>query len=259
MRGKPLAVLATALAALGMAVGVTMPVAEADGLGNGYDVTCTKANDKQVVCNISGCPRVFEDLAGDVVHTKVNGGAQSEIGKSCGATITQTVNISGGFDYAIQGCRKVTIGGDHCGAWSNYAYIPPAAPVEQKPPEPQAPPQPQTKQCPDGGPTIPVADACPEKKKAPTNAVSMNVAKGLTQVNVTVSNSSDLAAQCTYDATEANGLGLPVHRDFSLSAKGSTTLTFPAPLLTQTYNLVSACNAEFDGQTVQIGRATGTA
>jgi hypothetical protein len=97
------------------------------------------------------------------------------------------------------------------------------------------------------------------KKVAPTNAVTMNVQKGGLQANVTVGNTSDLAAQCTYDATEANGLGLPVHRDFSLAAKGSTTLTFPAPLIGQSWQLVAACNAPFDGQTVEIGRATGNA
>jgi hypothetical protein len=264
MNGRRLlAFLSTALAALGLStaaavgLGLTLPVAQADALGNGYDVTCTKANENQVMCNVSGCPRVFEDLAGDVVHIKINGGPQDEIGKACGATIAKTVNSSAGFDFAVQGCRKVTIGGDHCGAWSNYTYTPPAAPQEA--PKPETPPAPQTKVCPGGGPTIPVADTCPEKKKAPTDAVSMNVAKNLTQVNVTVSNSSDLAAQCTYDATEVNGLGFPVHRDFSVAAKGSTTLNFPAPLITQTYQIVTACNANFEGQQVEIGRATGSA
>jgi hypothetical protein len=60
-------------------------------------------------------------------------------------------------------------------------------------------------------------------------------------------------------ATEANGLGLPVHRGFSLAAKGSTTLTFPAPVIGQSWQLVAACNAPFEGQTVEIGRANGNA
>ena len=97
------------------------------------------------------------------------------------------------------------------------------------------------------------------KKVAPTNAVTMSVKKAGLQANVTVSNTSDLAADCTYDATEANGLGMPVHRDFSLGAKGSTTLNFPAPLIGQSYQLVAACNASFEGKTVEIGRATGNA
>jgi hypothetical protein len=96
------------------------------------------------------------------------------------------------------------------------------------------------------------------KKVAPTNAVTMDVKNAGLQVNVTVGNTSDLSAQCTYDATEANGLGVPVHRDFSLAAKGKTVLTFPAPLPGQSWQVVSACSAPFDGQTVQIGRVQKT-
>jgi hypothetical protein len=260
IRTRLFAILATAVTALGVVVGVTAPASYADVLPNGYDVSCKQANANQVVCTIGGCPRVYEDYAGDVVHTRVNALPQSEIGKSCGATITQTVNMSTGFNYAVQGCRKHMASGDDCGAWSDYTYNAPAAPEQA--PAPAAPPPPaapQTKQCPDGGPVVSVNDACPVKKAAPTNAVTMKVAKAGFQVNVTVGNTSDLAADCTYDATEANGLGLPVHRDFSLAAKGSTTLTFPAPLIGQSWQLVSACNAPFEGQTVEIGRATGNA
>jgi hypothetical protein len=156
-----------------------------------------------------------------------------------------------GVNYAVQGCRKHKASGDDRGAWSDYTFTPPAKPAP--------PAAPQTEQCPDGGPVVPVADACPVKKVAPTNAVTMNVKSAGLQVNVTVGNTSDLAAQCTYDATEANGLGPAVHRDFSLAAKGSTTLNFPAPLTGQSYQLVAACNANFEGQTVEIGRASGNA
>ena len=37
------------------------------------------------------------------------------------------------------------------------------------------------------------------------------------------------------------------------------TLDFPASLLGQSYQLVTACNADFEGQAVQIGRAEGNA
>ena len=43
-----------------------VPTANAVPVGNGYDMTCTKANDNQVNCVIAGCPRVYEDLAGDL-------------------------------------------------------------------------------------------------------------------------------------------------------------------------------------------------
>lgn len=259
IRNRVMAAFAIAVAVMGLTVAVTMPVSNADVLPNGYDVSCKQANNSQVVCTIGGCPRVYEDYAGDVVHTRVNALPQSEIGKSCGATITQTVNMSSGFNYAVQGCRKHKASGDDCGAWSDYTYTAPVAPAPAPAPIPPPPAPAQTKQCPDGGPTIPVNDACPVKKAAPTNAVTMNVQRAGLQVNVTVGNTSDLAAQCTYDATEVNGLGLPVHREFSLAARGSTTLTFPAPLIGQSWRLVSACTAPFDGQTVEIGRATGNA
>ena len=273
-RKRILAVFAIAVAAVGLAVGLTMPVSNADVLPNGYDVSCKQVNPTQVVCSIGGCPRVYEDYAGDVVHTRVNALPQHEIGKGCGATITQTVDTSEGFNYAVQGSRKHKASGDDCGAWSDYTFTPPAKPAPPAAPQTKQCPgggpvipvadqcpaaEPQTKQCPDGGPIVPVADACPVKKVAPTNAVTMNVKSAGLQVNVTVGNTSDLAAQCTYDATEANGLGPAVHRDFSLAAKGSTTLNFPAPLIGQSYQLVAACNANFEGQTVEIGRATGNA
>ncbi|PRC42411.1 hypothetical protein C6A85_000000110635, partial [Mycobacterium sp. ITM-2017-0098] len=253
------AVFAIVLAALGLLVGLTIPMAHADVMPNGYNVSCKKANDSQVVCTIGGCPRVYEDYAGDVVHTRVNALPQNEIGKGCDDVITQTVDISTGFNYAVQGCRKHTLSGDDCGAWSDYTYVAPPAPAAPPAQAPQAPAQPQTKQCPDGGPVVPIAGACPVKKVAPKNAVTMNVADAGLQVNVTVTNTSDLAADCTYDATEVNGLGMAVHRDFSLAAKGSTTLNFVAPLIGQTYQLTAACVADFEGQRVEIGRATGTA
>lgn len=99
----------------------------------------------------------------------------------------------------------------------------------------------------------------PPTPVAPTDAVTMSVVPAGLQVNVTVGNTSGLAADCTFDATEANGLGMPVHRDFRVAAKGSVPMTFPAPLLGQSWNLIAACTAPFDGQTVQIGRTTGTA
>ena len=166
IRNRVMAAFAIAVAVMGLTVAVTMPVSHADVLPNGYDVSCKKANDSQVVCTIGGCPRVYEDYAGDVVHTRVNALPQSEIGKSCGATITQTVNMSSGFNYAVQGCRKHMTSGDDCGAWSDYTYTAPA--VAAPPPAAPAPPPPapaQTKQCPDGGPVIPVNDACPVKNE----------------------------------------------------------------------------------------------
>ncbi len=139
-RKRIFALFAVAVTALGLIVGLmpasNMAVSNADVLGNGYDVSCTKANDNQVVCKIGGCPRVYENYAGDMVHTRVNSQPQHEIGKSCGATITQTVDTSAGFNYAVQGCRDRNLG-DKCGAWSDYTYVPPAAPAAPAPARPR--------------------------------------------------------------------------------------------------------------------------
>ena len=50
------------------------PTARADTLGNGYSISCTP-NGTQLVCNISGCPRVKGDEAGDVIHFRGSGDA----------------------------------------------------------------------------------------------------------------------------------------------------------------------------------------
>src|SRR5436309_1196415 len=84
---------------------VAMPVASADTLPNGYDVSC-KANGSNTICSIAGCPRVYENYAGDVVHIKIDGGPQSEPGHPCGSTTTHTVNNASAFTLSIQGCRK---------------------------------------------------------------------------------------------------------------------------------------------------------
>jgi hypothetical protein len=275
-RKRILAAFAIAVTGAGLTVGLTMPVSNADSLPNGLTMTCSQDSDIHATCIIGGCPRVNGDYVVDAVHVTVagqitNNESQHEYDFKCisGQTARQGVSTSPGKTETIsaQGCRKNTGLGEHdwCGPWSDYKYTAPAAaaaPAPAAPPPPPVapppPPPPPPVNCSDGS-TLPAGSTCPVKKVAPTNAVTMTVKKAGLQANVTVGNTSDLAADCTYDATEANGLGMPVHRDFSLAAKGSTTLNFPAPLPGQSYQIVASCNANFDGQTVQIGRAEGTA
>ncbi len=132
---------------------------------------------------------------------------------------------------------------------------PPAAPA----PAPAAPPPPQEKpiRC-TGGLVIPAGQTCPPPpppvEKAPTNAVTLNIVREGLRAKVTVGNTSNLQAQCTYDAKEVNGLGLPVSREFGINPKGTTPLEFAAPLIGQTYTVVVTCRADFNGQNVEIGR-----
>ena len=109
-----------------------------------------------------------------------------------------------------------------------------------------------------GGPTIPARQTCPPKpppaEMAPTNAVTLNIVREGLRAKVTVGNTSNLQAQCTYNATEVKGLGIPVNRDFTVNPKSTTPLEFAAPLIGQTYTVVVACRANFNGQDVEIGR-----
>jgi hypothetical protein len=235
-----------------------MPVANADVLPNGYDVNCKKSSDTQVVCTYSGCPRVHEDLAGDVVHTKISGGPQSELRKACGNTTTETINATGAFDVGIQGCRKSTFGTDDCGAWSNYKYVPPPVVEAPKPPVKCGPN--------DEAPEVPAGQTCKPKAlvKCPagattpeavsldkcvipevTNAIQASFGDpGLSTLDFNVTNTSSIAARCDYTAT-ANSINPLVpkttKRTFNVPANGNHTETFSgAPTFTN-YNVVLSC------------------
>ncbi|CAN3126752.1 hypothetical protein ACNUDN_02560 [Mycobacterium sp. smrl_JER01] len=111
-----------------------------------------------------------------------------------------------------------------------------------------------------GGPTIPAGQTCPPKppappvEQAPTNAVTLDIRREGLRTKVTVGNTSNLRAQCTYNATEVNRLGIPVNRDFEVNPKSTTPLEFPAPLIGQTYTVVVTCRANFNGKDIEIGR-----
>jgi hypothetical protein len=266
---------------------IMTPVANADVLGNGYDVNCKKANDSQVVCTYAGCPRVHEDLAGDVVHTKVNGGPQVELPKACGNVTTETINATSGFNLAIQGCRKSTFGSDDCGAWSDYKYTPPAPPAPQTiqcGPNDETPTVPvgqQCKpkapvQCPPGSesPTVPAGQQCKaaplkncppgsvkeqvpgnENCAAPTNAVTMNISGGALTRTVTVTNNSALGGTCAYDAKGTGGVFAPgLNRQINVGPNGQASIDVPAPPLGSTYQVTLTCTGTWDGKQVEFGR-----
>ncbi len=196
-----------------------MPTAGAQPLGNGYDVTCTKANDNEVTCNISGCPRVHEDLAGDTLNVLFNGGGQRNIGKPCGNTTTDRVQASGAFTYSVQGCRGTGLfDTNECGAWSDYQYTPPKVepvivncPAGSKtqtvtsPAKCEAAPvaAPVKKQCPPG--SVATEVAADQQCQGPTNAVTLSVTQKGINANVAVTNKSALPADCTYTATKQSG------------------------------------------------------
>ncbi|WP_286274207.1 hypothetical protein [Mycobacterium antarcticum] len=226
-----------------MAVGsLAIPVANADVLPNGYDVSCAPANDTQVVCEIAGCPRVYENYAGDVVHTRVNALPQREIGKGCNGSITETVNLASAFTYAVQGCRKHRASGDDCGAWSNYTFTPPAK-AAPPPPPPVAAPAPVIP------PPVVVPD--PPKKVAPTNAVTMNISVSGLTANVDIASNADIPGTCSYKATAP--LLPAVNKSFDLGPNGSMNFSTLAPPLFSTYHVVLSCKGQFEGKSVEFG------
>jgi hypothetical protein len=136
---------------------------------------------------------------------------------------------------------------------------PAPAPAPQAPPQ-QAPPQADNRGtfCTETGVTVPAGQKCPAKaavQKPPTDAVRMVIARGLTDVTVQVSSTANIAGQCTFNAEEVNGLGLPVTRTFDIAPRGSEELSLLPPLIGQTYHAVVSCRGDFNGQNVEFGRA----
>jgi hypothetical protein len=255
-------------------IDITTPIAIADSLPNGYSVTCTP-NGNNVICNISGCPRVKADEAGDVVHVKVNGGGQSELSKGCNNTTTTTIgNATAAATISVQGCRKHSPGSDDCGAWSDYHYNPPA--------QAAAPAGPLPVKCtggPDAGKTLPPGSTCAAAVAAPTkcpagskndtvpagqqcaapsNALDVQINQNGFNAKVAITNTTSLPAKCTYTAVKAKGLGpQEVDRSLDIGPHGTGTITdmlWPPP--GTTYNATVTCTATYDGKQITIGNPT---
>lgn len=116
-----------------------------------------------------------------------------------------------------------------------------------------------------GGRMLPPGSDCgatpaPEapEEKPPTDAIRMTITKQGFSVKVVVTNSADIAGQCTYDASEASGIVPAVNRPFDIAPKGTTELSFPAPLPTQSWRVVVACSGDFNGKNVEFGRQVQT-
>jgi hypothetical protein len=227
------------------------PSASADTLPNGYSITCTP-NGSQLICNVSGCPRVFGDEAGDVVHIKMDDGYQNEPDKNCNNTTTATFsNVSPNpHKISIQGCRKHDLSSDDCGPWSDYTYIPPAPPQA-----PAGPPVMSNA----GDPVKCVGCGAPAPAPVPDviNAIQASFGQpGLTSVDFTVTNTSNLDAVCHYTAT-ANSLNPLVPkkttRQFDVPANQTVVQPFNgAPTLTN-YSVTLSCNDASGKQKAEMG------
>jgi len=281
---------AIAAAVVGAAVSFTAPIASADKLSNGLTVDCTPVGDgHQLACVIGGCPRVNGDYVVDAVHV-MESGSQTEYPFKCinGQTATRTFQSYNlpftdpkvTIKIGVQGCRKKDFEGDWCGPWADYTYRAPAAPAAPAAPQKQpvvcpagseaysvlppeqckAAPKPDIV-CPAGSPTqtVPAGQTCAPIPEV-TNAIQASFgAPGATSVDFNVTNTSNIAAACTYTAT-ANSLNPLVPkkttRQFNVPANGSHTETFSGTVTFTTYNAVLSCKDASGKQKADLGNVT---
>jgi len=91
----------------------------------------------------------------------------------------------------------------------------------------------------------------PPVKKAPTNAVTMDIQISGLNAEVSIASTADIPGTCTYKATAP--LLPAVNRTFDLGPNGSTNFSLLAPPLLSTYHVVLSCKGIFDGKSVEFG------
>jgi hypothetical protein len=287
---KLLTILATAACIFGFVLVVPtdtpalspVPTASAQVLANGYDVNCTKVNDLQVLCTVAGCPRVNveDDLAGDQIHTHINGDAENgiEADKGCSQTYSRTIDRDAyqPFTLSVQGCRHHNWPSTNdCGAYSDYQYVPPpkpAAPVEVVKPV-DCPPNSKTPTvippaqceaapptaCPEGSvtPEVPAGQQC----QPPSKAITMNITNGGGNADIKITNSSGVPVDCAYVANKTSGAFTFGDAQYTLSipvdAHGSNTnSSLVYPVLGSKYSASVKCTGTWNGQQVLVGEAS---
>jgi hypothetical protein len=139
-----------------------------------------------------------------------------------------------------------------CPAGSKTRTVPAGQQCEAEPkPDVQCPPDSPVK-------TVPAGQTCPPPPLV-TDAITLSFAppKIITlippsaSITATVSNSSDLTAKCTYDATP----DFDSHRDFTVNPHRSTDLTFNGVATGTNYHVVVSCHDASGKQTQEIGGA----
>jgi hypothetical protein len=98
-----------------------------------------------------------------------------------------------------------------------------------------------------------VTDAAPQKPP-PVDQVRMTITTNLGTANVAITNLSDLAGTCGYQADDTKGILPSVHREVALAPKGTATIgNLLAPPLLSTYHVVLSCKGDFNGSQVEFG------
>jgi hypothetical protein len=275
-RRRVAASLAISSLVIGVAGSFVIPVASADALSNGLTVQCMP-NNANIGCSVSGCPRVG-DYVVDALHVILSAqslqGSQDEYDYPCQPNGTVSpVNIltfqakaDEPLTVGVQVCRKVAVGSDKCGAWSNYTYTPPAqasAPANNSAPPANNPKPVFCTGGPDAGQTLPPGSSCPAAPAAapapptpPTNAVTLHFQKNGFQINAIIVNNSDVAGQCQYDAVNTNGI-IPERTDsFPIGAHATVTRPYPAPPPLAQFHATVTCSGDFNGTSDEFGNTS---
>lgn len=128
-------------------------------------------------------------------------------------------------------------------------------------PKVDSPVVPQTTPC-QGSAPVPVGTPCPVvAKEVPLpspDSITMSVANAGGKINVTFTNSSDVAGSCDYVATPTSfdplGVLPTINKTVQVKAKGTGALNgekAPPPLAT--YHLAATCTGTVNGQSVPLG------
>ena len=82
----------------------------------------------------------------------------------------------------------------------------------------------------------------------------MKISTGLGMAKVDITNLSDVAGACAYDASDTKGVLPSVHRDVDLAPKGTAKIgDLLAPPLMSIYHVVLSCQGGFNGKQVEFG------
>lgn len=104
---------------------------------------------------------------------------------------------------------------------------------------------------PEPAPAAAPAPAPEPAKVAPTNAVSLMFDRDLVTWTANVTNSADLAGECTYKAS--NPVLPGVDKSFTIDPNGTASFPVLAPPALSTYHVVVSCHGTFDGKDVEFG------
>lgn len=115
--------------------------------------------------------------------------------------------------------------------------------AEAPPPAPEPAPAP--------APAAAPAPAPEPAKVAPTNAIGLTFGRDLVTWTANVTNSADLAGDCTYKAS--NPVLPGVNKSFTIDSNGTASFPVLAPPALSTYHVVVSCHGTFDGKNIEFG------